>query len=132
MAQHDSPSMPWMINTSTFIHAMIVDRVPLVASVALPSSFPNTFSASSWGTNAKESTRDQANAHVAHKRIGIQGLTLADLDKLALLSAPRKIGLGELACLSLRSVWRGGVLCDDWRAKAWLDQKMKAARSGFH
>lgn len=124
MAEQQTTAIPWILDSSTFIHAMIVDRVALVTLLRAPLSFPEYVFRIELGADAKDTTRDAAEDHVKRKRIGVEALTLADLDKIASLGAPRKIGLGELACVVIAERLAGGVLCDDWRAKAWLDDQM--------
>jgi hypothetical protein len=124
MAQPEPSATSWLLDSSTFIHATIVDRVALISSLRSPLFFPEYVFRFELGANAKETTRDEAAAQVTRKRIGLQALTLTDLDKIASLSAPRKIGLGELACAVIAERLAGGVLCDDWHAKAWLDKRI--------
>ena len=57
------------------------------------------------------------------KQIGVESLTLSDLDRIADLSAPRRIGIGEIACTIIAERQAGGVLCDDWKARKWLEQR---------
>ena len=127
MSQPELPLTPWMLDSSTFIHATIVDRVPLIVLLRSPLFFPEFAFRFELGANAKETTRDQAAAQVKRKRIGVQTLTLADLDRIVSFGAPRKIGLGELACAVIADRMTGGVLCDDWHAKAWLDQRISTS-----
>ena len=122
-----SPALtPWMLDSSTFIHAVVVDRVMLMASLRSPLSFPEFVFRFELGVGAREATRDAAAEAVRRGQIGVQQLTLADLDRLSVLAAPRKIGLGELACAIIAERLAGGVLCDDWRAKAWIEGRITA------
>ncbi|HVC94727.1 MAG TPA: hypothetical protein VND64_13590 [Pirellulales bacterium] len=107
---------------------MIVDRVPLLVLLRSPLFFPEYVFRFELGVDARDATRDHAADQVARKRIGVQHLTLSDLDRIASFDAPRKIGLGELACAVIAERLAGGVLCDDWRAKAWLEHRMTPLR----
>jgi hypothetical protein len=120
-------AMSWMLDASTFINAVVVDRVMLMALLRSPLFFPEFVFRFELGINAREATRAAAAHAVDRKQIGVQQLTLADLDRLSQLAAPRKIGLGELACAIIAERTSGGVLCDDWRAKAWIEQHVAAA-----
>ncbi|MGO8752188.1 MAG: hypothetical protein ACLQNE_40130 [Thermoguttaceae bacterium] len=120
------PAMPWMLDSSTFIHAVIVDRVMLLASIRFPLSFPEFIFRFELGSDARPATRDAAAQAVGRKQIGVQQLTLADLDRLSQLAAPRRIGLGELACAIIAERLAGGVLCDDWHAKKWIEGRVTA------
>jgi len=124
MADHQPSGTPWMLDSSTFIHAMILDRIALLTLLRSPLFFSEYVFRIELGADAKDTTRDEAVSQVTRQRIGVQRLTLADLDKIVSLGAPRRLGLGELACAVIAERITGGVLCDDWRAKAWLDGHM--------
>lgn len=124
MSVDGSEKRTWLLDSSTFIHAMIVDRVGIVAAVRAPLCFSEYVFRFELGISAKAVTRDHAEEHVRRKRIGIQSLTLSDLDRIASFGAPRRIGLGELSCIVIAERLGGGILCDDWRAKAWVDKRM--------
>ena len=114
----------WMLDSSAFIHALIVGRVPLLISLRSPAYFPEYVFRVELGSNAKEETREEAAGSVRRNQIGVKQLTLGDLDRIAALEAPRKIGLGELACAVIAERLAGGVLCDDWRARRWIAIRM--------
>lgn len=124
MNDRDSTASSWLLDSSTFINAAVVDRLPLMLLLRSPIFFPEYVFRFELGTNARQATRQEAVANVTRKRIGVQNLTLADLDTIAAFNAPRRIGLGELACAVIANRLGGGVLCDDWRAKAWLNDRM--------
>jgi hypothetical protein len=113
-----------MLDSSTFIHAIIVDRVMLLASLRSPLFFPEFVFRFELGASATEATRDAAAQAVGRKQIGVLQLTLVDLDRLSQVGAPRRIGLGELACAIIAERTAGGVLCDDWRAKRWIETRV--------
>jgi hypothetical protein len=112
-----------MLDSSTFINALIVDRVALVVLLRPDLCFPEYVFRFELGVNARESTRAAVGSWVKRKQIGVANLTLADLDRIASLAAPRRIGLGEIACAVIAERREGGVLCDDWRAHAWLKDR---------
>ncbi len=119
-------AISWMLDTSTFINAVVVDRVMLMASLRSPLFFPEFVFRFELGINARETTRAAAAHAVDRKQISVQQLTLADLDRLSQLAAPRRIGLGELACAIIAERLAGGVLCDDWHAKKWIEGRVTA------
>lgn len=114
--------MLWTLDSSTFIHALIVERVALVILLRSPLYFPEYVFRFELGANAHERTRTEAASFVSRNQIGVVNLTLADLDRIASLGALRRIGLGEVACAVIAERRTGGVLCDDWRARGWLEQ----------
>jgi len=124
MSSVSPATMHWMLDSSTFIHAMIVGRVMLLASIRSPLSFPEFIFRFELGSDAKAATREEAALAVRRKQIDLQQLTLADLDRLSQLAAPRRIGLGELACAIIAERLAGGVLCDDWDAKKWIEGRV--------
>ena len=77
------------------------------------------------GASAHDDTRQRAVDCVRRNQIGISRLSLADLDRLASLSAPRRLGLGELACAIIAERDGGGVLCDDMKAVTWLQAHVR-------
>jgi hypothetical protein len=119
-------TMSWMLDTSTFINAVVVDRVMLMALLRSPLFFPEFVFRFELGINARAATWAAAAHAVNRKQIGVQQLTLADLDRLSHLSAPRRIGMGELACAIIAERLAGGVLCDDWHAKKWIEGRVTA------
>ena len=128
MSEISRTAVSWMLDSSTFIHALIIDRVMLMASLRSPVSFPEFVLRFELGSNARKTTRDAAGEAVRRNQIGVQQLTLTDLDRLSQLSAPRKIALGELACAIIAERTAGGVLCDDWRARAWIEPHVGCTR----
>jgi hypothetical protein len=114
----------WMLDSSTFINTIVVDQVMLMVSLRSPLFFPEYVFRFELGVNAKEKTHNVAMDLVNRKRIGVQQLTLADLDRLSHLAAPRRIGLGELACAIIAERSSFGILCDDWRAKASIEARI--------
>ena len=123
MSGEDTKPDVWMLDSSTFIHALIIDRIQLVVSIRSSLRFPEYVLRFELGANAREITRTSATSCVDRKQIGVDTLSLADLDRIASLEAPRRIGLGEIACAVIAERHAGGVLCDDWRARAWLEPR---------
>jgi hypothetical protein len=76
------------------------------------------------GTNAHDSTRTAAAHWVSRGKIGISRLSLTDLDRINQLGTPRRIGLGEIASAILAERNGGGVLCDDWKGRRWLQTRV--------
>jgi hypothetical protein len=113
----------WMLDSSTFINAIAIERVALLVSLRKPIHFSEYVLRFELGVNARQSTRAEALNWVNRKLIGVESLTLPDLDRIAALAAPRRIGIGEVACAIIAERCAGGVLCDDWRAKGWLEQR---------
>ncbi|MBD3675684.1 MAG: hypothetical protein HUJ26_19400 [Planctomycetaceae bacterium] len=110
----------WMLDSSTFIHVMMIDRLQLLSVLRTPLCIPEYVYLFELGVNAKERTRQNAEDCVHRQQAEVQQLTLEDLDRIAELEAPRRIGLGEIACAIIAERNQGGVLCDDRRAKNWL------------
>lgn len=115
----------WMLDSSTFIHALIVDRVALIVLLRSEVRFPEYVFRCELGSNAHDVTRSAAEGCVRRNQIGVATLTLADLDRIASLAAPRRIGLGEIACAVVAEREEGGVLCDDRRANRWLLERTR-------
>jgi hypothetical protein len=118
----------WMLDSSTFINALAIDRIALVVLLRFGASFPEYIFRVELGANAREATRTAALACVQKQQIGIANLSLADLDRMASLAAPRRIGLGEIACALIAERCSGGVLCDDWSARGWLQERTRPAQ----
>ena len=121
MTKDSASAALWMLDSSTFINALIIDRVTLLLSLRSPAFFPEYVFRFELGANARDETREGATQAVDRRQVGVQKLTLADLDRIAALGAPRRVGLGELACAVIAQRTGGGVLCDDWRARRWIE-----------
>jgi hypothetical protein len=112
MASHN-----WLLDTSTFIHVVTINRLPLLLLLRSPLYFPEyVFRVELFRDDTKAAAVECLNRN----RINIATLTVDDLDRIASLSAPRKIGLGEMACAIIAERTGGGVLCDDHKALRWL------------
>src|SRR5260370_11336260 len=118
----------WMLDSSTFINCCIIARLPLFLILRSPLCFSEYVFRVELGINAHDSTRSEAAQWVARQRIGIKTLSLADLDRINRLGAPRRIGLGEIASAILAEREAGGVLCDDWRGRRWLEPRVTVRR----
>ena len=114
----------WMLDSSTFINACIIARVPLFVLLRSPLCFSEYVFRFELGINAHETTRRQAARCVERRQIGIRHLSLSDLDRINELGAPRRIGLGEIACAIIAEREHGGVLCDDWHGRGWLEPRV--------
>lgn len=108
----------WVLDSSTFIHARIVDRVSLLSALRSPIFFPEYVFRFELGSGAHNDTREAAAKCVQRKQIGVKQLTLADIDRIAQMR--RKVGLGEIACAIIAEREDGGVLMDDRKALPWL------------
>ena len=118
----------WVVDSSTFIHCCIISRIPLFLVLRSPLYFSEYVFRVELGINAHESTRIEASRWVSRQKIGIKMLSLADLDRINRLGAPRRIGLGEIACAIIAEREAGGVLCDDWRGRGWLEPRVAVNR----
>jgi hypothetical protein len=114
----------WFLDSSTFINGLISGTLPLILRLRNPMHFPEYVFRVELGLNAREETRRQAESLVGRAAIRIERLTVADLDKMAGLGTPRRIGLGEFACAILAERVAGGVLCDDRKAQYWLSGRL--------
>lgn len=114
----------WMLDSSTFINFSVIDRIALFVLLRSPLYFSEYVYRFELGIKAHESTRSAARQSVARKQIGVRSLSLSDLERISQLGAPRRIGLGEIACAIIAERETGGVLCDDWKGKRWLTQRM--------
>ncbi|MBZ4395925.1 hypothetical protein VZQ01_26785 [Myxococcus faecalis] len=111
----------WMLDSSTFIHSLIIEQTRLVVTLRNPIAFPEyVFKVELLGERAHPETQEIARAVVTSGQITLRNLTLGDLDRIAQLNAPRKAGLGELACAIIAGREGGGVLCDDWKCRNWM------------
>lgn len=111
----------WLLDSSTFINAIAVGQVRLVVLLRSPIAFPEyVFKAELLGERSHAATRDAAKDIVSSGQIKLTSLTIDDLERIAQLNAPRKAGLGELACAIIAGREGGGVLCDDWKCRNWM------------
>ncbi|QDT32005.1 hypothetical protein [Thalassoglobus polymorphus] len=117
----------WMLDSSTFIHVVMIDRLQLLSNLRTPLCFPEYVYRFELGVNAKLRTRQNAKECVRCEQVTVQQLTLEDLERIAELEAPRRIGLGEIACAIIAERNQGGVLCDDRRAKNWLCDRISGS-----
>jgi hypothetical protein len=114
----------WMLDTSTFINTLVIDGIRLLVRLRSPLHFPEYVFRVELGLNARQRTREQAETLVRVGTVSIQRLTVADLDRIAQIAAPRRVGLGEIACSLLAERLQFGMLCDDWKARRWLSEKI--------
>ncbi len=114
----------WMLDSSTFIHACIIDRLPLVAMIRTPLECPEYVLRWELGQHARPETRRAAEEALRQGKLRMRRLSLEDLDRIATINAPRRIGLGELACAIVAEREKAGVLCDDRSARRWLSTRV--------
>ncbi|MFI5366000.1 MAG: hypothetical protein ACHQ4J_10280 [Candidatus Binatia bacterium] len=117
----------WMLDSSTFINALAIDRVALLVLLRSPLFVPEYVLRIELGVNARLQTQEGISEWVRRKKIGVRQLSIGDLERIAQLAAPRRVGVGELACAIIAERDGGGVLCDDWRARRWLEQETTPA-----
>jgi len=113
-----------MLDSSTFINACYIARIQLLILLRSPIFFPEYVFRVELGVNAHPTTRREAESWVQKKKIGIRQLSLSDLDRISELAAPRRIGLGEIACAIVAEREGGGVLCDDHKGRNWLQSRL--------
>jgi len=118
----------WLLDSSTFINCCVISRVPLFVLLRSPLFFSEYVFRVELGINAHHSTRTAAAEWVSRGKIGISNLALADLDRISQLGTPRRIGLGEIASAILAEREGGGVLCDDWKGRRWLQTRVTLSR----
>jgi predicted nucleic acid-binding protein len=114
----------WTLDNSTFINARLIRRVWLLPLLRKEVSFPEYVFKVELGSGAHPDTRIEAARCVEKGDIGVRRLTLEDLDRIAGLSMPRRIGLGEVACALIAEREDGGVLCDDRKARNWILERV--------
>src|SRR5260370_11477049 len=123
-----TPVSLWLLDSSTFIHCCVISRVPLFVLLRSPLFFSEYVFRVELGVNAHDSTRGAAAHWVSRGKIGISSLSLTDLDRINQLGTPRRIGLGEIASAILAERDGGGVLCDDWKGRRWLQTRVTLSR----
>jgi hypothetical protein len=120
----DPPITLWLLDSSTFIHACIIDRLSLLASLRTPLDCPEYVLRWELGQNGHVETRRLAEEALRQGKVRMRRLSLDDLDRIASINAPRRIGLGELACAIVAEREEAGVLCDDRNARRWLARRV--------
>ena len=130
MSQHSNSagSASWMLDSSTFIHVLMIEKIQILLLLRPSLFFAEYVYKIELGVNAKEDTRRHARRVVSQGKIGIKQLTIDDLDQIAAMSRPRRIGLGELACAIVAEREGGGVLCDDWKCRPFFQNQMSLAQ----
>lgn len=115
----------WLLDSSTFIHAEIAGQTRLLLLIRKPTYFPSYVYRVELGSNAHEPTRARAQHFVKNGQILLKNLSLEDLDQIAQLKTPRKVGLGELACAIIASRENGVALCDDRKCRNWIKDNLR-------
>jgi hypothetical protein len=123
-ARHGVAINLWMLDSSTFLHACIIDRLPLMALIRKTLECPEYVLRWELGRNAHPETQRLAEEALRQGKICVRQLSLEDLDRIATINAPRRIGLGELACAIVAEREHAGVLCDDRNARRWLSTRV--------
>jgi hypothetical protein len=117
----------WMLDSSTFINALVVKKVWILSAIRTPLFLPEYVFRIELGTGARRETRHEAQALVSRGQACIEHLTLGDLDRIAELCAPKRIGIGEICCAVIAERSDRGVLCDDYKAHRWLCERVGVA-----
>ncbi len=129
MTAESEDSIPiWMLDTSTFLHACYIDRVALLLHVRSPLCVAEFVLRWELGQRGHGETAAWTEEWMREDRIRTRQLSLEDLDRIASLNAPQRISLGEIASVVLAERERGGVLCDDRRARRWLESRVTVIR----
>lgn len=112
----------WLLDASTFIHAVIVKHVQVLTTMRAPLVVPEyVYRQELVGERAREVTRESAEQAARNGMLAVERLSLADLQRIAALNPPkRKCSLGEISCAIIAERTSGGVLCDDHRAVGWM------------
>lgn len=108
----------WVLDTSTFIHAIIARRLQIVVAMRQALIVPYYIYAQEMaGPESHEDTRQHAERCLAKEQFRVENLSLEELARIAdLHGGSRKVGMGEAACAVLAERVRAGVLCDDRKA----------------
>jgi hypothetical protein len=122
--RHEALIALWLLDSSTFIHACIIDRLSLLALIRTPLECPEYVLRWELGQNAHLETRRCAEEALRQGKVRMRRLSLDDLDRIAAVNAPRRIALGELACAIIAEREKAGVLCDDRNARRWLSTRV--------
>lgn len=117
----------WALDSSTFIHALIVGRLWVLSRDREPLRIPEYIVRVELTTDAHADTAEQARRFVSSGHAAVCRLSLADLDRIAEMKTPRRIGLGEIACAVIAERESGGVLSDDWKGRKWLEANLGVA-----
>jgi hypothetical protein len=117
----------WMLDSSTFINSVLSEKAWIVPALRAPLFLPEYVFRVELGAGARATTRREAQALVARGKASIEQLTLSDLEKIARLCAPKRIGTGEMCCAIIAAREQRGVLCDDHKAHRWLGERVSVA-----
>lgn len=117
-----------LLDSSTFINAMIIKQLPNLLALKTRINFCEYVYRVELNNNKYKETRQEAQKLVNDGRVGISNLTLDDLDRIAGLDKPRRIGFGEIACAVVAERENGRVLCDDVRARKWIIKRIASLK----
>lgn len=118
----------WMLDSSTFIHTCFIDRVALLLQLRSPLCVAEFVMRWELTQVDHGETRAWADEWIREGRIRIRQLSLDDLDRIVTLKAPQRISLGEIASGVIAERERGGMLCDDRRARQWLARQLAVTK----
>lgn len=118
----------WLLDSSTFINALAVKKAWILSAIRKPLFLPEYVFRIELGTGARRETRQEAQALVSRGQAHIEQLTLRDLERIAELCVPKRIGIGEICCAIIAERSDRGVLCDDHKAHRWLCERVDVAK----
>jgi hypothetical protein len=117
------------VDASTFIHALALDRAPLLARLRSPLAFVEyVYRTELAGAGAHAKTREAAVEQVRRGAITVDRLSMADVVRMSAFAPPRRVDTGELATAVVADRLGVGVLCDDHKAVVWLREKLSRVR----
>lgn len=118
----------WVLDSSVFIHFLIIERFHVLVRCRAPLHIPEyVYRIELTGLRCQESTRTRARTAVSAGHLAVQHLSIEDLTRIASLGPSRKAAIGEIACAILAERHEGGVLIDDRRARRWLEVRVNVA-----
>jgi hypothetical protein len=114
-----------MLDSSTFINSVLAGKPWVVPAVRSPLFLAEYVFRIELGEGARDSTRREAQALVAKRKASVEQLTLPDLERIAGLCAPKRMGTGEICCAIIAERKQRGVLSDDQKARRWLSERVE-------
>lgn len=114
----------WVLDSSTFISGLATSRTWILTRLGRSLTIPEYVFRFELGLRARPETRKEAQSFVERGHARLASLTLEDLDQLAAMEVPRRIGIGEAICAVLALRGSAGVLSDDLKAKRWLTSRL--------
>ncbi|MDH5641372.1 MAG: type II toxin-antitoxin system VapC family toxin, partial [Nitrospira sp.] len=118
----------WVLDSSVFIHFMIIEHFHVLVRCRSPLHLPEyVYRVELTGPKCQDATRAQAHAAVSAGDVRLQSLSIADLMRMASLGPGRKAAVGEIACALIAERCGGGMLTDDRKARRWLDVRVRVS-----